>query len=687
MPRPFSITSTRWKAGCRNRTRARPAVGESSWMNANAGPAPQLTVRAIILSVILAMVLAAANTYLGLFAGMTIASAIPAAVVSMAVLRALGGGGILENNIVQTGASAGTSIASGVIFTVPALVLMGYWDDFKYAWVLAIAGLGGLLGVLFSVPLRRSLIVDQQMAFPEGKAAAEVLRAGENPAEGVKILGVSALAGGIGKLIAASGLRLIPDSALASGFIGKYLGYMGTNISPALLGVGYIVGLNIGIVVVSGSLLSFNIAIPLYHAYFLQGNPELAASVAAACQGLSNADCAETTAQILRGAQIRYLGVGAMLVGGLWALVSLRQSIISGVKSGLAATRAGSDAMLSHTERDLPMKWVLFGIVLFTLPLAYLYYSIVGSVGVGLAMSVIMVVAGFLFCSVSAYMAGLVGSSNNPVSGITIATILFAALVLLGFLGKSSTIGPVAAVMIGAVVCCAACVAGDNLQDLKAGYLVGATPWKQQVMLAIGSVSCALIMSWVLNVLAQSYGIGPRTPQHPQSLEAAQANLMASVAKGIFGGHLPWDMIGIGAVIGVAVIILDQILKARGAKFRVPVLAAAIGIYLPLETMVPIFLGGLLNHLVTRSFGAGLSEEQVEKRNRTGMLFAAGLITGEALMGILMAIPIVVAERGDALALPAGLQIGGSAGEVSGLVFLAGIGWWLYRVGARKTAG
>src|SRR3954470_7056833 len=597
-------------------------------MNSNVAPAPQLTARAVILSVVLAVVLAAANTYLGLCAVMTIASASPAAVGSMAVLRALGGGGILENNIVQTGASAGTSIASGVIFTVPALVLMGYWDDFKYAWVLAIAGLGGLLGVLFSVPLRRSLIVDQQMAFPEGKAAAEVLRAGENPAEGVKILGVSALAGGIGKLIAASGLRLIPDSALASGVLGKYLGYMGPNLSPALLGVGYIVGLNIGAVVVSGSLLSFNVAIPIYHAYFLPDNPELMATIAAACQGLSGSECAEVSAQILRGAQIRYLGVGAMLVGGLWALITLRHSIVSGVKSGLAAARAGADADIAHTDKDLPMKWVLVGIVLFTVPLGILYYSIVDSIGVGFAMSVIMVVAGFLFCSVSAYMAGLVGSSNNPVSGITIATILFAALVLLGFLGKDSAIGPVAAVMIGAVVCCAACIAGDNLQDLKAGYMVGATPWKQQLMLAIGSVSCALIMAPTLNMLAHSYGIGPRSAEHPLSLEAAQANLMASVAKGLFGGHLPWNMIAIGGAIGIAVIILDEILKAKKAPFRVPVLAAAIGIYLPLETMVPIFLGGLLNYLVTRSFGTGLSEEEVETRNRNGMLFAAGLITG-----------------------------------------------------------
>src|SRR4029078_9950585 len=261
-------------------------------MNSSVAPAPQLTARAIILSIVLAVILAAANTYLGLFAGMTIASAIPAAVVSMAVLRALGGGGILENNIVQTGASAGTSIASGVIFTVPALVIMGYWPDFKYWWVLLIAGLGGLLGVLFSVPLRRALIVDQQMSFPEGKAAAEVLRAGENPSQGIRILGISALVGAVGKVIAASGMRLIPDSALASGFIGKYLGYLGTNISPALLGVGYIVGLNIGIAVVSGSLLLYNIATPIFHEYFLP-RPEyadLAARIAGACQGLSGAD-------------------------------------------------------------------------------------------------------------------------------------------------------------------------------------------------------------------------------------------------------------------------------------------------------------------------------------------------------------------------------------------------------------
>src|SRR5678816_4449792 len=241
-------------------------------MNTTTRSAPQLSARAIILSVVLAMVLAAANTYLGLFAGLTVATAIPAAVVSMAVLRLLGGGHILENNIVQTGASAGSSIAAGVIFTIPALVMMNYWQDFLYSWVLAIAGLGGLLGVLFSVPLRRSMIVEEPLAFPEGKAAAEVLKAGENPGPGVKILAMAGAIGAIVKLAAESGLRLIPDNAIGAGFIGKFLAYMGTNLSPALLGVGYIVGLNVGIVVVSGSILSFNIAIPIYHAFFLNAD-------------------------------------------------------------------------------------------------------------------------------------------------------------------------------------------------------------------------------------------------------------------------------------------------------------------------------------------------------------------------------------------------------------------------------
>ncbi|MBV2209806.1 MAG: oligopeptide transporter, OPT family [Thermomonas sp.] len=652
---------------------------------ANPGAAaPQLTLRAVILAVVLAVILSAANAYLGLFAGLTIATAIPAAVVSMGVLRLLGGGTILENNIVQTGASAGSSIAAGVIFTIPALIILGYWDDFKYSWVLAIAGLGGLLGVLFSVPLRRSMIVEEPLPFPEGKAAAEVLKAGENPGPGLKILAVSATLGGLIKAAAASGMRLIPDTAAGATFFGKYLGYIGTNLSPALLGVGYIVGLNIGIVVVSGSILSWHFAIPIYHQFFMGTDPALAQSIV----GAGAADIAGA----IWSAKIRYLGVGAMLIGGVWTLFSLRKSLLSGVKSGIAAARKGGNEEVAETERDLPMKWMLVALIAFVVPLLLLYQAIVGMWSVSIPMAIIMIVAGFLFVSVSAYLAGLVGSSNNPVSGITIATILFAAAVLLVLLGEGgkqavgiagAPLGAVAAIMIGAVVCCAAAVGGDNLQDLKAGYIVGATPWKQQLMLGIGAFSCALIMAPVLNLLAQAYGIGAPTAEHPNALSAPQATLMASVAKGMFGGELPWTIIGIGAVIGAAIIALDEVLKAKKSSFRVPVLAAAIGIYLPLELMVPIFLGGLLAYLVEKRHGmVGTHDEAARDRlHRPGTLFAAGLITGEALMGILIAIPIVVSGRADVIALPESFQ----QGQLVGLAVLAVIGWLLYRTGAKAN--
>ncbi|NLG76243.1 MAG: oligopeptide transporter, OPT family [Xanthomonadaceae bacterium] len=635
----------------------------------NTSPGPQLTPRAVILSIVLAMILAAANTYLGLFAGLTIATAIPAAVVSMAVLRVLGGGHILENNIVQTGASAGSSIAAGVIFTVPALVILNYWDDFQYWWVLAIAGLGGVLGVFFSVPLRRSLIVDQQLAFPEGKAAAEVLKTGENPAQGIKVLASAAGIGGFVKLLAASGLRLVPDAAAHASFVGKSIAYMGTNLSPALLGVGYIVGLNIGIVVVAGGILSWNIAIPIYSANFLDTDPALAARVATLD--------AEAAAGAIWSAQIRYLGVGAMLIGGNWTLIALRQSLMSGIKSGLEATRAGAAKVLDHTEQDMPMRAVLIGLILFTLPLGVLYHLIVRDFTVSIPMTIIMIVAGFLFSSVSAYMAGLVGSSNNPVSGITIGTILFASLVLTFLMGRDAALGPVAAIMIGAVVCCAAAIAGDNLQDLKCGYMVGATPWRQQVMLAIGAISCALVMAPVLNLLAKAYGIGVPTPEQPNALLAPQATLMASVARGMFGGELPWNLIWIGVAIGGVIIAIDEVLKKKQASFRVPVLAAAVGIYLPLDLTVPIFLGGLLAYIVERAVKARTGSNDIERIHRKGVLFSAGLITGEALMGILIAAPIVLSERADVLALPAGLQFG----ELLGLVIFAVVGFVLYRVG------
>jgi hypothetical protein len=379
-----------------------------------ANPAPQLTLKAVILSVILTVILASANAYVGLFAGLTVATAIPAAVISMAVLPLLGGSSILENNIVATGASAGSSIAAGAIFTLPALILLHHWTSFEYWWTLSIVGLGGLLGVLFSVPLRRTLIIEQKLLFPEGVAAAEVLKVGADPGIGAKYLSAAAIAAGAFKLVT-SGLRLLPETFTVKGFVGERgIAFFGYSFSPALLGVGYIVGLNVAVLIAAGGLFSWWLAIPIYNSFFFDHDPAL-------LQKLSGLDPEDAAFAIWR-AQVRYIGVGCMLTGALWALWSLRRSLWSAVRSGLAAGGLHA-ADVPHTERDLPMGAVLIGIALFVVPLFLLYYAVVGSIGVSLAMAVIMIVAGFLFSSVSGYMAGLVGSSNNPVSGITICTI------------------------------------------------------------------------------------------------------------------------------------------------------------------------------------------------------------------------------------------------------------------------
>ncbi|HEY5558484.1 MAG TPA: oligopeptide transporter, OPT family [Steroidobacteraceae bacterium] len=638
----------------------------------SADSARQLTVRAIILSLVLTVLLAAANAYLGLFAGLTVATAIPAAVVSMGVLRLLGRSSILENNIVATGASAGSSIAAGTIFTIPALVIMGHWQTFDYWWVLAIAGLGGLLGVLFSVPLRRTLILDQKLQFPEGVATAEVLKVGQDPGRGLKALSLAAATGALFKL-ALSGLKLSPESFVVARYFGeRTIGFFGINLSPALLGVGFIVGFNIGALMLSGGALSWWVFIPFYNTFLQDHDPVLTAELV----GLE----ADAAANLIWSRQIRYIGVGAMLIGGLWSLWSLRKSLLSGVKTGLAL-RGASMSGVPDTERDLPMTMIMSGIVLFVLPLFALYYVVVDSLGIAFTMAVIMVVAGFVFSSVSGYMAGLVGSSNNPVSGITISTILFASLILLAIMGAGSTVGPVAAIMIGAVICNSAAVAGDNLQDLKAGQLVGATPWRQQVMLGIGALASAAVMAPVLNLLLEAYGIGTPARVGVNALAAPQATLMASVASGIFGGGLPWGMVATGAVVGAIVITLDEWLKRTGKSWRAPVLAVAVGIYLPLELSTPIFAGGLIAELATRWHRRRNPAGDPEKLKQMGLLFSAGLIAGEAIVGVLMAIPIVITKDANVLAVAESLQ----PGQWAGILALAAVGWWMHRVATQQA--
>jgi len=616
----------------------------------------EITIKALFLGVILSMVLAGANAYLGLFAGMTVSASIPAAVISMGVLSLFKNSNIRENNIVQTAASAGESLAAGVIFTIPALVLLGYWDTFDYFEVAKIAAIGGVIGVLFTVPLRRALIINAKLKYPEGVATAEVLQAGDEAKKGkkdgsggLKTIGLSSLFGGTMKLFqggfGAWKSEIAGATAISAGK-GSIFG-IGTDISPALISVGYIVGRNIGILVVGGGLISWLVAIPIY----------------SAINGFEG-DALDSAWDIWNS-KIRYLGVGAMVVGGVWSLIKLFKPLIDGVKASLNALNDNSsDKEVPLEEKDMPINYVGIALLAFLVPVFLLYVNIVNSLAIAALLTIVMMVFGFLFSAVAAYMAGVVGSSNNPISGVTIATILFTSILLLALLGTGSGVGAASAIMVGAVVCCAAAIGGDNLQDLKAGQLVGATPWKQQVMQIVGTVSSAIVLGLVLDILHTAYTIGSPT------LSAPQATLMKSVADGVFNGNLPWTFVYIGGLIAVVLILIDLRQEKIGSDFRVPVLAVAVGIYLPITLTVPIFIGGMINHFGKAAGGSDASEKK-------GLLMSSGFITGEALMGILVAVPIFISGQKDWWPQLSGMNLLGP------VLFLAMI-FWLYKAVSKK---
>ena len=600
---------------------------------------PEITCKAIIVSVILAAVLAAANAYLGLFAGMTVSASIPAAVASMAILRLFRRSNILENNIVQTAASSGEALAAGVIFTIPALVVVGYWSEFDYWQTTVIAAVGGTLGVLFTIPLRRALIVTSALRFPEGVATAEVLKVGSDgqgktappgthpvgPGKDFGILLAGAFVGGAIKF-GESGMRLWSESLEGTVHIWRSIAYGGLNLSPALLAVGCIIGLQTSVVVFLGGVLGWLVLLPIYG--FIDGLPDSMSGLAAAKHIWSN--------------QIRYVGIGAMLVGGLWTLTRLSRPVLDSMMAlknsyHVSLSSCGVDRP-PRTERDASIVWLVVPFLLSLVPMAWIYVTVVHSLVIGVMMTAIMALAAFVFSSVAAYMAGLVGSSSNPVSGVTIATIMLSSLLLVLLMGHGHPSGPAAALIIGAVVCCAAAMGGDNLQDLKTGHLVGSTPWKQQIMQMIGVLTGALVIVPVLTLLQAKYGIGDVSPEHPHRLSAPQAMLMASLTQSVFGAGLPWMLVMLGVGAGIVIIVIDRRQEARGAAFRVPVLAVALGIYLPFKLSAAICVGGLIAALVQRKTR---SRDQLPRR---GLLCAAGLITGEALMGIVLAVPIAASS-------------------------------------------
>ncbi len=604
---------------------------------------PEITLKAVILGALLSVVLSAANAYFGLFAGLTVSASIPAAVISMALLKVFKNSNILENNLVQTAASAGESLAAGVIFTIPALVIMGYWEEFNYFETVMIALCGGVLGVLFTIPLRRALIVEENLKFPEGVATAEVLKTGEEGGKAVKYLIWGSLIGGLFKLGDAAMALWEGIFERATLIQQKVYLYFSLNLSPALVAVGYIVGLNISTLVFMGGVITWWIAMPIYIGS--NGFEAVAADLVAAGKFANISDVTvDNIGGALWSAKLRYLGVGAMVVGGLWALLSLAGTLGNAIKSGIEAFKKGGTKMndVLRTELDTPMSWVIIGVGVLVVPIFIIYQSVIMDVPISIAMALIMVVAGFLFSAVAGYMAGLVGSSNNPISGVTIATILSASLILSALIATDGAAsGAAGAILIGAVVCCAAAIAGDNMQDLKAGHILGATPFKQQIMQMVGVVAGALAIPFVLNALLIAYGMGAPTAETPNSLTAPQATLMQSVAEGIFGTGqpIPWNIVYVGAAIAVVIIIADQIQKSRGANFRLPILAVAVGLYLPFELDSSIFIGGVLAWMLTKSTKGAKNKDRADN---AGLLLASGLITGEALMGIGIAIAIVL---------------------------------------------
>ncbi len=577
-------------------------------------PIREFTIQALLIGLVIGTVLTAASTYLGLYAGMTVSGSIPAAIVSMGILRGmLKRGTIHENNIVQTIASAGEAVAAGIIFTVPALIITGVWTDFPF-WKVSLMGLlGGLLGVLFMIPLRRVLIVeDKSLIYPEGVACARVLEAGETGGSTMRMI------------LSALGCGLVFKSLI--GLVGVFRGtaehawrvagtvlYVGTDVSVALLGVGVIVGLEIGIAVLAGSAIAWVVAIPTYYA--LNPMPE-GSAMQAAWTAWSE--------------QIRYMGVGAMIVGGLSSMWKIRRGIAKAMKQLLSGVGRASRAV-ARTERDLPTVAVGSTLGLVAIGTFVLYRMVTGSVSLALIAGVVMLVASLFFVAVSSYICGLVGSSNNPISGMTICALMFSSMVLL-ILGMSGSAGILGTLGVASIVCCAAATGGDTSQDLKTGYLVGATPWKQQVAQFVGVLIPIFTIAPVLTLLHNAYGIGTDAPG---ALRAPQATLFASIAKALFGdAELPWEMVWMGVLVAVGLIILDSSLERAGSRFRAHVMPVAVGIYLPIALMVPIFLGGLISErLKNRSEAAG----------QNGVLIASGLIAGEAIAGILIAIPKTVA--------------------------------------------
>ena len=581
---------------------------------------PELNLRVIVLGLLLSVIMGSANVYLGLKAGMTVSASIPAAVLGMLALKYFSkmsgtSNSILEANQIQTAASAGESLAAGIIFTMPALILIGVWQSFDMYLTTVIAFTGGLLGILFMIPMRQVFIVknEDNLQYPEGLACASVLEAGQDDAESDSATSIikGALIGGAFKgLISFAGvLKGNLETAMLSG---SRIFFFGSDISPALLAVGFIVRLNVAVLIFIGGSIGWLIGIPL-----LGG-------------GLDYVSHPADGAWALWSTKIRYVGVGAMVIGGMASIFKVRKGLIDAIKI-LRKSQINSDQRNTPlNEQNISSKAINIFSAIAIILVGGVYFYITNNAAIAAVTTIIMIVMAFFFTAVASYIVGLVGNSNSPVSGMTITAVLFTGGMLYIF-GFSGTEGMIATLGVAAIVCCAACTSGDVCNDLKTGQIVGATPYRQQTMQIAGVAVASLVMAPIMQLLHENTpgGIGGR------ELAAPQAGLFASLAKGFFGdGVLPWNMVLIGCVLGIIILIIDSILESKDSDFRLYLMPVAVGIYLPFGLSTPILIGGIMAHFI-------LSENETKREPddilQRGILLSSGLIAGESLMGILLA--------------------------------------------------
>ena len=639
---------------------------------------PELTLRGMILGVLITIIFTASNVYLGLKVGLTFSSSIPAAIISMAILRFFKDSNILENNMVQTQASSAGTL-SAVIFVLPGLLMLGYWQGFPFWQTLILCAAGGCLGVLFTIPLRRAMVVNSDLTYPEGRAAAEILKvgsredtAGVKSSSGMRDIVAGGFVAGIVSLCT-NGFRILSDGMAVWVNVGKGATQLPLGFSTALLGAGYLIGIASGIAILVGMIIAWGGFVP-YYTNILPMDPGMSAS---------------KFAMAVWKEKVRFIGAGTIGIAAIWTLLTLMKPILEGLKMSIKSMTMSAEERASHRmDTDMTVKSVLATTVAVIIGLVLCFFDFVYAVDISPTLMwtlvivgvIVSLLIGFIVASACGYMAGLIGTSASPISGIGILAIIISSLVVYGIASANDLFATQAGVQFAtamalfmtSVVVAIAAISNDNLQDLKTGQLVGATPWKQQVALLIGCVVGSVAIAPVLNLLYQAYGFTgamPREGMDPSvALSAPQATLMTTIAQGIFSSSMDWTYIFIGIGVGVVAIIVNLILKGSTASLSLPPLAIGMGIYLPPALETPLVVGAVIGYFVNRYLrkraakrAGNLADQDVEICNRRGVLFSSGLIVGESIIGVIIAAIIVISVTSGGSEAP--LQLVGKGFE------------------------